>query len=607
MCGIFGYVGKNNAVQEVLKGLKKVEYRGYDSAGIAYEEIGKIQTVKQPGKISVLESKLDPLPYSHTAVAHTRWATHGEASETNAHPHFDQKNQLALVHNGIIENYQNLKSVLLEKGIIFTSETDSEVIAQLLGDMEEKDILVCISSVMEKLEGAYAVVLIHADYPGELIAFCNHAPLVIGIGYDEMWVSSDPNALPKEKLGVVFLQNGEIARISPKECLVMDLSGEVIRKDGEEFDGLKEEASKGDFEHYTLKEIFEQPQAIQNALQGRLIQEYGTASFEEIRWGLKDLHTINSVVIIGCGSSLHAGMIGAKAIENLARIPCQVEISSEFRYQNPIVQPNTLVIAISQSGETADTLAAMREMHAKGAQILALCNVPGSTMAREAEECIFLKAGQEVGVCSTKAFSNQVVVLILLALFLARTRHLSKEEGKEIVQGLLDIPKQLNAILSKTEEIALLAEKYANFEEFFFLGRQYMYPTALEGALKLKEISYINSNGYPAGEMKHGPIALIDSDCPTMALMANATTYTKMVSNIMEVRARKGAVIAVVFEDLKEGLEECIDVITIPRTKDLLAPILSSVVCQLFAYYIAYARGADIDKPRNLAKSVTVE
>lgn len=608
MCGIFGYIGKQNAVRLAINGLKRLEYRGYDSAGIAGIKNDQIYFCKEVGKVSTLENAVDEAHLElDLAIAQTRWATHGKPSKINAHPHFDKGQTLAVVHNGIIENYEILREHLREKGIVFASETDTEVIAHLISTLYKGDILKATQEAVPLLKGAYAFALIHKDFPGQIIAVAHKAPLVIGIGDDEAFISSDSNAFASHTREVVFLENSEIGVVKADRLEIYDSSNATISKKSEWLTGDTEEISKGKFEHYTLKEIFEQPQTIRNALLSRFIDEYGNAFFEELDFSKNEFLGVERILILACGTSWHAGFVASYLIEEKARIPVQVEISSEFRYKNPVVPPGTLPIAISQSGETADTLAAVRELKAKGSKVLAICNVQGSTLAREADYCIFLRAGPEIGVCSTKAFVSQVAVLSLFALLMARMRNMGKQEGQEFLRALKMLPDQIQEILESAKSIEKIAKKYAHYENFFFLGRHYMYPTALEGALKLKEISYINANGYPAGEMKHGPIALINENCPTVALCANKFTYEKLLSNLMEVKARNGKILAIA-EKGSPGLEGIVDdLILVPKTLDEMAAIPTTVVTQLLAYYIAKERGADIDQPRNLAKSVTVE
>lgn len=607
MCGIFGYVGPRNAVNVVIEGLKRLEYRGYDSAGLAGVQNNQIVFCKEVGKVSALEVEAQKQHWQvPAAIAQTRWATHGKVTKFNAHPHFDMQHSLALVHNGIIENHAHLRKQLKEQGMAFVSDTDTEVIAHLIASYYQGDLLAAVQKAVTQLKGAYAVALVHRDYPDQIIAIAHEAPLVIGIGNHEAFLSSDPHAFAFYTRQAIYLSNSEIAIIKADSQQVYSTE-EAIDKEYHILNHEFSEASKGEFKHYTLKEIYEQPQTIRNALLSRFLVEYGTAIFEELTFDDRDLLAVERILILACGTSWHAGCVASYMLEELARIPVQVEISSEFRYKNPIIPPGTFVIAISQSGETADTIAAVREVKAKGAKVLALCNVHGSTLVREADNTIFLKAGAEIGVCSTKAFTSQVVVLSLFTLLMARMRHMSKAEGQHFLEHLLQLPEQVQAVLDQSLHIAEIARKYAHYENFFYIGRRYMYPTCLEGALKLKEISYINANGYPAGEIKHGPIALISEECPTVALCADRMTYDKLLSNLMEIKARHGKMIAIASQK-DTHLEEIVDdILYISASNDEFAVVPTTVAAQLLAYYIACLRGADIDHPRNLAKSVTVE
>lgn len=609
MCGIFGYIGKLNAVKVAIDGLKRLEYRGYDSAGIAGVHLGKILDDRAVGKVCVLEEEVQKKGLKlDVAIAHTRWATHGEPSHNNAHPHCDMAHTLAVVHNGIIENYSELKKQLISEGVIFRSETDTEVIAHVIAKHYHGDIANAVQVTLSFLKGAYAIAVVHKDHPDKIVVAAQESPMVIGVGTDQSFVSSDFQAFAEYTNKMVFLDNGEMAVVEAGKFAAYNFEGHPISKPVQTISMDQIDSSKGNYAHYTLKEIFEQPRTIKNAYATRFSEEYGTAYFEGLKEHIQHLQSIERILILACGTSLHAGLIAAYMIEKHARIPVQVEISSEFRYKNPIVASNTLVIAISQSGETADTLAAVREIKAaKGAKIFSICNVLGSTLVRESDYTIFLHAGPEIGVCSTKAFTSQLVILALFSLYLGRMRHMTREQGKAFLRDLQKIPQQVDCILDSAEAIQKIAKKYAKYDNFFFIGRQYMYPTSLEGALKLKEISYINAVGYPAGEMKHGPIALINELCPTVALCANKWTFEKMISNLMEVKARKGLIIAVCEEGVDKVDTIADDIIWIPSTCDDLAPITTSVALQLLAYYIALERGADIDQPRNLAKSVTVE
>jgi len=608
MCGIFGYVGPQDSVKLCLEGLKKLEYRGYDSSGIAGVREGEIFHCKELGKIAAMEAVIvkDQLALD-LAIAHTRWATHGKPCVGNAHPHLDTDQSIAVVHNGIIENHDSLRDMLMEKGVSFVSETDTEVIAHLIADFYNGDLLQSVQQAIPLLQGSFAIAVVHRDCPEHMIAVACESPLAIGIGDNEAFLASDSKAFASYTSEVIFLADKEVAVIKANGIEIFDAAMAPVQKKSERIDHQIEDVSKGKFEHYTLKEIFEQPQTIRNAMLARFTEESGSAVLEDLHFDVDELLAVERILILACGTSWHAGYIASYMLEDQARIPTQVEISSEFRYKNPIVLDGTLVIAISQSGETADTLAAVRELKNKGAHIIGVCNVQGSSLAREADSCLFLRAGPEIGVCSTKAFTSQLVVLSLFTLMMARMRHMSKSDGLAFIEALKVLPEQVQAVLDKADQIQKIAKKYAQFENFFFLGRHYMYPSSLEGALKLKEISYINANGYPAGEMKHGPIALINEQCPTVALCANKITYDKLLSNLREVKARSGAIIAIAEEGSKGVDQIADDVIYVPETIDELASIPSSVATQLLAYYIAKERGTDIDQPRNLAKSVTVE
>lgn len=606
MCGIYGYIGNRNAIRLAIEGIKRVEYRGYDSSGIGFINNGRLEVVKSVGKVSCLEEKLGEISAS-VALAHTRWATHGKVTEINCHPHIDENNTLCVVHNGVIENFQQLKQELEKQGVHFKSDTDTEVIANLIAQLYAGDILTAVQEASLLLKGGWAIGVLHAKHPGEIIISRQGCPLVIGVGKEEMFVASDTHALLPNTQEVIFLDDGELARLTKDHVELFDAAKAPITKQVEQLKHSAEESSKGAFAHFTLKEIWEQPQTVRNAMSSRFFEQYGTVAFEDLQLSTSDLLAIKRIIIIACGTSYHAGLLAGYMFEDVARIPTQVEISSEFRYKNPIVEPGTLVLAISQSGETADTLAAVRELKAKGAWIVALCNVQGSTLARESDSTLYLRAGPEIGVCSTKAFTSQLTILCLFGLMMARLRHLSQFDGQEFLHDLRKIPEQIELILAKQEQIEHLVSRYSAYSDCFFIGRRYMYPTCLEGALKLKEISYINANGYAAGEMKHGPIALLSDKCPTVALACDMLTYDKVISNILEAKARHSPIFSIVFEDDERIVSISDDVVMIPKTRDELAPILVTVVCQLFAYFVAKMRGEDIDKPRNLAKSVTVE
>ncbi|MCB1180826.1 MAG: glutamine--fructose-6-phosphate transaminase (isomerizing) [Chlamydiia bacterium] len=608
MCGIFGYIGPADAVTKVLEGIAKLEYRGYDSAGFAALVDGQLVSLKRAGKVAELLDAVKEHRYNCSlAISHTRWATHGKPSELNAHPHFDQAKKLTLVHNGIIENYQALREQLEKKGVAFASDTDTEVISQLIGYHYKENLLEAVQKTLPLLKGAFAIAVIHENHPDQMICCAKESPLAIGLGQGETFVASDPGAFAKYTKRVVFLYESEIALVTNHSFEVFDQSQERIEKEWEDLSGEAAEVSKGGFAHYMLKEIYEQPQTILNAILSRYSEEYGTAIFEELAQAEKFLLGVKRIVVIACGTAWHAGLIGGYMIEERAGIPVQVEISSEFRYKNPIVEKNTLGIAISQSGETADTLAAIRELKRKGARVIGVCNVQGSSMSREVDHCLFLRAGPEIAVAATKSFTSKLAVLFLLMLRLARMRSMNQQEGSRLIESINRLPSQIKEVLAMEGRIKEIAKKYAPYNNFFFLGRRLMYPTALESALKLKECAYVNANGYPAGEMKHGPIALIDENCPTVAFTADSTTYEKILSNLMEVKARNGRVLAIA-EEGSIGIEAIVDdVIFVPKTTEELAPVLSTVVGQLFGYYVAFYRGTEIDQPRNLAKSVTVE
>jgi len=608
VCGIFGYIGPREATSLVLEGIHKLEYRGYDSAGVATISDGILLFEKEVGKVTRLEEVVKTKNWNtHIAIAHTRWATHGRPTEENAHPHFDAHVKCAVVHNGIIENHDAVRHLLQKRGVKFRSETDTEVISQLVGYLYKGNFLRAVQRALPLLQGAFAIAVIHQEHPGEIVCAAKESPLAIGVGQGEMFVASDSVAFLKYTRRAIYLGASEVALVTEKGVEAFDAHLAPIEKESEDLSHDLEEVTKGKFQHFMLKEIYEQPQSLQNALLARFSREYGTATLDNLNFTDDELQKIERIVILACGTSLHAGMIAAYMLEEQARIPVEVEISSEFRYKNPIVKDNTLAIAISQSGETADTLAAMRELREKGAKILGICNVQGSTLAREVDSCLFLRSGPEIGVAASKTLTSQLIVLSLLTLRFARMRQMSQQEGIRFIDALTKLPAQVKQVLEGSDQIIALAKKYAEFDNFFFLGRRYMYPTALEGALKLKEIAYVNANGYPAGEMKHGPIALINEMCPTVAFCADSFTYPKMMSNLMEVKARNGRILAIAPGGSPDVASIADDVIWVPPTLDEFAPIASTVAGQLFAYHVAIERGTEIDQPRNLAKSVTVE
>ncbi len=611
MCGIFGYIGtEENSAAICLKGLERLEYRGYDSAGLCgiYQE--ELKFWKEPGKIRFLEEawQKEQVPL-RLAIAHTRWATHGTPTRENAHPHFDEHFHVAVVHNGIIENHRPLREMLQAQGVQFKSQTDTEVIAQLIAYYYQGDLVAATQQALSLMQGFWGIAVIHKNHPHQIIAAARENTLAVAYNSatQEAFLSSDPNAFHTPDLDVLFLQNNELAVIQVDKVEVFDSARIPVAKTAEKFTLDHFNRSKGDFEHFMLKEIFEQPETLKQALHNRFIEDFGTVEFENFHLSPQDLQSIERILILGCGTSWHAGLIAATLLEEKARIPCQVEIASEFRYKNPIVSDNTLVIALSQSGETLDTIAAVREVKQKGSKVLAICNVRNSTLTRESDATIFLRAGPEISVCSTKAFTSQITVLSLLAILLGRQRHLSKEEGQKLLGDLRTLPSLIEEVLTLGPKIQECAQKYAQYPTFFFLGRHYMFPTSLEAALKLKEISYLNACAYPAGEMKHGPIALLNANLPVIGLCGNERTIEKIASNMMEVKARGAPLLAFAFPQSTDIKEIADDMIPIPKCPDWVAPIPFSVALQLFAYYTACVQKTDIDQPRNLAKSVTVE
>lgn len=610
MCGIFGYLGSKNSIKECLQGLKLLEYRGYDSAGIASIKEGKLIHFKASGKIQALEKKINIKDLKlNLAIGHTRWATHGPATEKNAHPHFDDKQNLAIVHNGIIENYATLKKSLQMKGCKFKSQTDSEVIAQLIFSNYKNDLKEATLQALKELKGSLAIVVIHKNHPNEIIAAKRDSPLAIGFNdkKTEFIISSDPNAFSGRNLNVLFLKNDEIAHIKNNDLKVINLRKKIIHKKTEKLKAKNITFSKKGFEHFMLKEIFDQPSTIQKAYLGRALELKKTVEFEDLNFTKNFLSKIDNIIITACGTSYHASLIAQSFLQEKAKIQTSCEIASEMRFKNLIFTKNTLVIAISQSGETADTIAAIKSAKEKGSKILAIVNIENSTISRLSDSSIFLKAGLERSVCSTKAFSSQITVLYLFAIYLAQLRSMKKKEIFLLLNELKKIPTKIRKILKNTSVIEEKAKKYSKFENFFFLGRNLMYPTAMEAALKLKEITYLNASAYPAGEMKHGPLALIDSKLAIIAFCSNKKTFDKMLSSLMEARARKAKILAFATKG-SYGIEDIADdVIWLDNTIDELSVFPSTIAAQLFAYFIAKLRKTDIDQPRNLAKSVTVE
>jgi glucosamine--fructose-6-phosphate aminotransferase (isomerizing) len=608
MCGIVGYVGPRKALPVLLDGLKRLEYRGYDSAGVALVADGRLVVKKAAGKITALEAQLgrDTLGAT-TGMAHTRWATHGAPTSVNAHPHTDCAGDIAVVHNGIIENHAALRQMLLAKGHRFVSETDTEVLAHLVEQFYQGCLEEAVASALQEVEGAYGLLVLSAKEPSKLVAARSGSPLLLGLGNGENFVASDPSAVLAHTRSVVYLDEGNLAVVTPSGYQVKDRHSVPLNKTVSQIDWDLATIERGGYAHFMLKEICEQPESIRNVLRGHLLEEEGTARLGGINLSDEDLLKVERIVLTACGTSWHAALVGEYMLEELARLPAEVEYASEFRYRNPLVDERTLVIVISQSGETADTLAALREAKRRGARTLGIINVVGSTIAREVDGGIFLHAGPEIGVASTKAFTSQIVALALFTLHLGRLRSVSILQGREIVRALRKLPEQLEAVLAKRPAIEELAERYTRASNVLYLGRGYNFPVALEGALKLKEISYIHAEGYPAAEMKHGPIALIDELMPVVFIAPRDAVHAKIVSNIEEVRARGGRVLAVVTEGDREITGMVDHAFAIPETLDMLTPVLTSVPLQLLAYHIAVRRGCNVDQPRNLAKSVTVE
>lgn len=611
MCGIVGYVGPEEAGPILLQGLKRLEYRGYDSAGIALLNGSGVQVVKRPGKLSSLEQAVqDAAPAGNCGIAHTRWATHGAPNELNAHPHTSSEGDIALVHNGIIENANDIRTQLSAIGYVFTSETDTEAIVHLIDRLwvEGEPLEDVVAAALRRVEGAYGIAVVSSRDPGKLVIARNGSPLLIGAGKNgETLAGSDAAAVIALTRDVVYLDDGDCAVLDMDGYRIKNIHGAQVNRTRHEVTWNLEAIEKGGYEHFMLKEIFEQPSSLRNVMRGRLLEEDGDSRLGGIADHQPDLSRVKRVVITACGTSWHAALLGEYMIEELARIPVEVEYASEFRYRNPVLEDGTLVLAISQSGETADTLAALREAKHRGISTMGVVNVVGSTIARETDYGIYLHAGPEIGVASTKAFTSQLVALALVTLNIGRRRHLSVVQGGGIVRALKELPAQVEKVLELDAQIRRLAEAYADARNFLYLGRGLQFPVALEGALKLKEVSYIHAEGYPAAEMKHGPIALIDQDMPVVVLAPRDAVYHKVVSSVEEVKARHGRIIAVVTDEAPE-LEGKVDhVIRVPQTIALLQPVLTTVPLQLLAYHMAMIRGSDVDQPRNLAKSVTVE
>lgn len=607
MCGIVGYSGPRPASHVLLEGLKRLEYRGYDSAGICVDDDGSLELIKRKGKIKDLREIVPSKLKGTFGVGHTRWATHGEVNDANAHPHYDCECKLAIVHNGIIENHTVLKEKLLEEGHTFRSDTDSEIIAHLIASFYEDGLEKAVKKAVPLLKGTYGVVCMHVNEPGTLVGARNGSPLVLGIGNGEMFLASDVTAMMAYTKQVVYIEDGEVVAINPSEYKTSDLKDQEIQKNIENIGWELAEIEKGGFATYMEKEIFEQPSSIGRAMSGRLDKELATGHLGGLEMSGKELLNLERVEIVATGTSYHAGLVGSYLLESIARIPCKVELSSEVRYKNPIVERNTLHFVISQSGETADTLFAMRELQRKGATVLGICNVVGSTIARETDGGVYIHSGPEIAVASTKAFTSQLTVLYIFTVMMARMRNMSYEAGKRLLDALESAPGLISQVLDRKQHIQKLAKKYCKAKDFLFLGRGINYPVAMEGALKLKEISYIHAEGYSAAEIKHGPIALINEQTPSIFLVPNDRLHDKVLSNMKEVKARKGKVIALSVDDDQEVIDIADDIIPLPKAHELIYPFLMVVPLQLISYYCARELDRDVDQPRNLAKSVTVE
>ncbi|MFA5022695.1 MAG: glutamine--fructose-6-phosphate transaminase (isomerizing) [Candidatus Paceibacterota bacterium] len=607
MCGIFGYAGGKETPKVLIDGLKALEYRGYDSAGMYVIGGGLLKAV---GQVKNLEAKITPNYQGPLGVAHTRWATHGVPTEVNAHPHADCSGKIHLVHNGIIENYGELKTQLIAQGHKFISATDSEVVAHLIEEnlKTEPNFGKALQKTLGAIRGTYGLVIVNNDESDRLYVARKGSPIVLGIGEKENFVASDPSAIVPYTKKVIYLNDGEWAILTAENYQLFDLAKGEIKREPMILDWSVEETKKGGYDHFMLKEIMEGDNVIKNSIRGRLNEESFEVKFDELKEVAEKLKEIKRIIITSCGTALYSGMVGEYMIEEFAKIPVEIEYASEFRYRSPIVEPGTMVMSITQSGETADTLAAIREAKRQGAMIVSFVNTVGSTIARESDAVIYNQIGPEIGVASTKAFISQVTLFALFTLYLARLRGVgSADDAQKVAKEILALPEKIKTILEKREEIRAIAAKYAGFDDFLFMGRKYTFPIAFEGALKLKEISYVHAEGYGAGEMKHGPIAMIDEKFPTIALCLSDSVYEKMVSNVEEIKARHGKILALatIGNDKLAGLAD--DIIYVPSVIEMLEPLLAVIPLQLFAYYIGTGKGYDVDKPRNLAKSVTVE
>ncbi len=616
MCGIIGYIGRAEATPILLDGLRRLEYRGYDSAGVATLLNGTMEVRKCAGRIANLAQLVqkDP-PHGSIGIGHTRWATHGGVTDNNAHPHLDQSGRLALIHNGVIENVQQIREQLLNQGHLFRSETDTEVFAHLIGRIfddnpgprTQRSLMEAFRLALSQVIGTYGIAMFHVDVPDVILGARRGSPLILGIGKGQNFIVSDVSAIVAHTREVVYLEDYDVVSIERDDFDISSLAGSGTSFQVSQVEFTPEEAEKGSYPHFMLKEIFDQPEAIRDGMRGRLSLEESTAKLGGLNMSSRELRDVERIVLTACGTALYAGMVGECLIENLAHLPTEVEFASEFRYRNMPMNKDTLVFAISQSGETIDTLAALRESKRKGHRTLGICNNVGSTIARESDGGVYMHAGPEIGVAATKSFTSQITILTLLALLLGRIRHLSSAQGIDVISALESLPDKVRQVLETSDHIAGLAAKYADAEGFLFFGRQYNYPIALEGALKLKEISYKFAEGHPTSELKHGIIALIRPEVPSVMIMPDDAVFDKNISSLEQIKARKGPVIAVASEGRKQVAALADDVITIPKCPDFVSPILSAVPLQLFAYHLAVKLGCDVDKPRNLAKSVTVE